>query len=166
MRASTRLTRTVILAALAVAGLAASASPASAADYQASRLTAFNWVQGQTQWAAPSQSRLARSQWRFSPNGYFAMAQPDGYPLLQGSWTRRGSTTSFHGQYVFSTGYSGQTVTDVVGTLRGQRLSLRYYAGQTLAAVVGCDVNGNGCARYGSSRSKVFTASVLLTRFA
>ncbi len=166
MRASTRLTRTVILAALAVAGPAASAAPASAADYQTSRITAFDYITGQTQWAAPSQSRLARSQWRFAPNGYFAMAQPDGYPLLQGSWTRRGSQTSFHGRYVFTTGYSGQTVTDVVGTLRGQRLSLRYYAGQTLAAVVGCDVDGNGCARYGSSRSKIFTATVVLSRFA
>jgi hypothetical protein len=31
---------------------------------------------------------------------------------------------------------------------------------------VGCDVNGNRCARYGSSRSKVFTATVILSRFA
>jgi len=168
MLTSIRQPRTILAAAALCAGLAFGlpAAPAAAADYSTTRVTAFNWVAGQSQWQQSNINRLARSQWRFLNNGYFAMVQPDGYPLVAGSWTRRGALTTFSGRYVFNTGYSGQTIVDVVGSLRGRVLSLRYVSAQTLAAVIGCDVNGDGCNRYGSSRTKAYTARVTVRRFA
>lgn len=169
MLASALPRRALVLVACMVAGLGLSAGQASAADYSAAQVRNFQYLSGQPQWAQPSLDRLARSQWRFAPSGEFLMWQPDSNPLLRGRWTRNGSVVQFAGRYVFNTGYSGSTVVDVTGTanLQGRPvLRLRFMAAQTLAAVVGCDMYGRGCSRYGNSRTKIFTAQVLLRRFA
>jgi hypothetical protein len=151
------------LAAVATGVLTASAE-ARTVTLAPARVTQFQWLAGNTAWAQPSLSRLARSRWVLDDAGNAVMYQPDGYPALRGRFGRQGSRLVLRGSFSYVTGYSGTSTTEYVAAIdasqRTPTMRIAYSAGQTLAAVLNC--NPMSCSRFGSSRSKAFSASLTL----
>jgi hypothetical protein len=150
---------------LAGAGIAAAARAAPAAvnavqtiTLQPARVTQFQWVAGQAQWAQPSLSRLSRSVFQAQAGGRFVMAQPDGYPTVVGRFSADGSYVA---DYRSSVGSVGSTSVHISGRISQAadgtvQMSIVYESGSVTAAVV-------NNTPFGASGSKVYRAQMVVS---
>jgi hypothetical protein len=131
--------------------------------FSTKKITAFQWLRGNTSWQQETYSLLSRSSWTVDDTtGVALMIQPDGYPTLKGSYSVDGKTLTMWGFYQRSTGYTGTVTVEYYAVAdfntSTPTMKLWYVSGSSLSAVI----NGTG---FGSTKVKYYYAKLQLRSF-